>query len=594
MSQNAPVLPVSIQSFEKLRLKNAVYVDKTQYFPMLPNTSDVIFCSRPRRFGKTLTVRALDAYFSGEAKLFKGLAAEASMDSPDFVPHPVISLNMSSAADSDNKEIFTENLLECLNVNAERHNLSLRYSDPGNAFSSLIKDTWKANGKKVVLLIDEYDAPVISLVQRDKHIYDEILLSQTRGVMLRFYTQIKFSDQYLEFVFITGVTKFSRLGLFSQLNTLVDISLMPQYAAFMGYTQDELTDNFGDFITKSAKKFKINESELLLKLRDYYNGFSFDGDTKLYNPFSINYFFLNNKFSNYWFQSGSEKIIKKFLLEKALTVDQFQDFEVDAHFAENPGEIDTASPAGFLYQAGYLTLRSKGDGQYALDYPNLEIRQSLSSLFLQNFNDSPENVAKAGRELVRHLATRDIPEIVNVFSKLLSGICYDDHVAAGRAAQDGSLDTVVRRAIGIDFPIDAVRRLSAALAEKIIKEQGESFYRSILHAGLWTAGAEVTPEKHENIGRLDLEAVFGGITYVFELKMAEDVIGGPEAARAGMAQIRDRGCGHASDRPVLVSLAIGRKERNIVSCIFEMDGQETCVLPERYWKYLEVHRKSSL
>jgi hypothetical protein len=520
-------------------------------------------------------VNTLDAFYSGEANLFQGLAVEATMCSPDFIPYPVITLDMSSPAGSDNMQIFNDLLIECLRLNAERYNLSLRYSDSTGALAFLINDIWKLTGKKVVLLIDEYDAPVISLVQRDRLTYDDHLIAQTRDMMSRFYTQIKYSHKKLEFVFITGVTKFSSMGLFSQLNTLRDISLMPQYAAFMGYTQDELTDNFGYFITKEAEKFKISETELLSKLRDYYNGFSFDGNTKLYNPFSINSFFLFNEFGNYWMRSCSEKLIKKYLVDKALTVDQFQNFEVDYSFADNPGEIDSTSVAGFLYQSGNLTLRSKGPGLYALDYPNLEVRQSISSLFLQNFNDSPENVAKSGRELAGYLSARNVQGTIDVFSKLLSGICYDDHAAASRAAHAESLDSVVGEVTGIDFQIDDARRLSAALAERILRKHGEGFYRSILHACLWTAGAKVTPEKHENIGRLDIEAAFGDLTYVFELKMAEDVIGGPEAALAGMMQIRDRGYGLASGNPILVSLAIGRKERNIVVSIFEMDGQET-------------------
>jgi hypothetical protein len=164
MSQDKPVLPVSLQSFENLRQKNAVYVDKTMYFPRLAETSDVIFCSRPRRFGKTLTLTALDAYYSGKASLFKGLAVEESVSSNDFARHPVINLDMSSAAGSSTCQIFKDILMDCLKDNAERHNLSLGSNDPANAFSFLIDNLYNATGKKVVLLIDEYDSPVIKII----------------------------------------------------------------------------------------------------------------------------------------------------------------------------------------------------------------------------------------------------------------------------------------------------------------------------------------------------------------------------------------------------------------------------------------------
>ncbi|MDR1036998.1 MAG: ATP-binding protein [Deltaproteobacteria bacterium] len=593
MSEIKPVLPVGLQSFETLRQRNAVYVDKTKYFQTLEETSDVIFCSRPRRFGKTLTVTTLDAYYSGNASLFKGLAVEESISSPDFIKYPVMRLDMSLAGGSPTRQILEESLRVCLNFSAKRHNLSLSSSDSAIAFTLLINDIYEATGKKVVLLIDEYDSPIIKILLRQRVSDEDPLLLETREVMERFYSQIKFMFNQLQFVFITGVTKFSKMGLFSQLNNLVDISLMQNFDAFMGYTEEELTDNFAYFFNNATTLFNMNGNELLSKLRNYYNGFSFDGVTRLYNPFSINYFFLDKKFKNFWIHSGSDKIIRKFLRNKGLTIDQFPGMEVNEDFVSNPGEIDDTPPEGFLYQAGYLSLRSKGGGLYGLDYPNFEVRESLSRLFLQNFKESRNNINKAGQELANHLASCHVPEIVDVLSKLLYGICSEDHASANHLNHAFQLDDNFAKSSSIDQSKKELGRLSTDFTEWMLREKGESFYRSILHAALWMAGGRTTSEKHESVGRLDIEVVFGGITYVFEIKMTDDVAGGPVAANAGMKQIHDRGYGLASDNAVLVSLAIGRTERNIVIGIFEKDGQEMCIIPQQYWKYLKDHNEKT-
>ncbi|MDR1082026.1 MAG: ATP-binding protein [Deltaproteobacteria bacterium] len=581
-----PVLPTSMQNFEELRKKKAIYVDKTMFFPLLSSTSKIIFCSRPRRFGKTLTVHTLDSYFSGKKELFQGLAVENLMSSPEFITHPVVRLDMSSAADSSSIQIFGNSLMGCLESNAKRNNVSLRDSDPVNAFKLLLEDIHNATGEKVVLLIDEYDAPMIKLVQRDKLSYDDVLLSQTRIVMERFYSQIKSSDENLEFVFITGVTKFAKMGVFSQLNTLIDISLMPEFADFIGYTQKELETNFSFFLNKTARKLKIRKKQLLLDICDYYDGFSFDGNTRMYNPVSVLSFFIFNDYRNYWMESGSNNLIKKFLLEKTLTVDQFEGMKVTSSFVSNPGEIQITPPHGFLYQSGYLTLRSQNPGNYTLHYPNREVRSGISALFLENLNLSYPDIGTAGRELAMHLAVCDIQGIVDVFHQLLAGICYHDHLIADSSSQENYLDNDIRENFGVNLSDESIRQLSAALSDRIRKKTGEGFYRTILQACLWMAGAKVVPEKSENIGRLDLEVVFGGLTYVMELKMSDDIAGGHKAARAGMIQIHDRGYGLASGNPVLVSLAIGRKERNIVSCLFEKNGHEMCVLTQGHWKYL--------
>ncbi|MDR1313227.1 MAG: ATP-binding protein [Deltaproteobacteria bacterium] len=579
MAQDLPVLPVGWTDFEELRQKNAVYVDKTMYFPKVIEKGKFVFCARPRRFGKSLTLSAFDAFCSGRADLFRGLAVEKDMLSPDFIPRPVIRLNMLDVENSGNKEILAEKILDCLGRNADRHNILLRGADYSNAFSCLIYDIRKESGKKVVLLIDEYDAPVINLSAKEKSAYDAKLLADTRDAIGSFYTAIKARADDIEFAFITGIIKFSGMGVFSKLNNLVDISLDSEFAAFMGYTKQELKSNFSYFIGNTARKLRLSEKRLLKQIRDYYDGFSFDGKKKLYNPFSILSFFNLSKFRKYWMLSGSDGLIKKFLRDAALTVDQFEGMVVYDDFASNPGDIQITSPQGFLYQAGYLTLRYRSGDSFCLEYPNLEVRQAISSLFLSNLILSWDKGGESGEKLGKLLAARDVPGMVELFWCLYSEICYDDHAEADREPKPESFERDVSDAFDFDLSVDELQRRAWDLAGKIKRKIGEGFYRSVLHAALWAAGAKVTPEKHEFLGRPDLEVVCGDLTYVIELKMADDARSGSEAAWAGMSQIRKQKYGRASGTPVRVSIAIGRNERNIVACLFAIDGREMCVSP---------------
>jgi hypothetical protein len=434
--------------------------------------------------------------------------------------------------------------------------------------------------------------------------HDDHLLMDTRKVMERFYNQIKLKYLELEFVFITGVTKFSTIGLNTLFNNYVDISFMPEFDAFMGFTEEELTNNFSYFFDNAPSLFNMSGSELLSKLRNFYKGFSFDGIKSLYNPFSINYFFLEQNFQSYWIHSGSDTTIRKFFHDNCLTADQFQDLDVDQNFAIYPGELNGRNPEGFLYQAGYLTLRSKCRGLYVLDYPNLEVRQSLSRQFLLNFNGSPSELDKAGRDLARHLAICNVPGTVDILLTLLFDIFAEYRAFFDIMDHAERLVGDCRKAEGTDPPEGYLDRLSAGFAERIrghkgafvnimLGEKGDSFYRSVLCAALWMAGARPTSERHEDVDRLGIEVDFGGLTYFFKLKMTDDVAGGQVASSAWIKEMHDSGCGMTSENAVLVSLAIGRRERNIVVCIFEKEGQEMCLFPQGYWKYLEAHKEKA-
>ncbi|MDR1036095.1 MAG: ATP-binding protein [Deltaproteobacteria bacterium] len=578
MSQVLPRLPLFVSNFETLRQNAAVYVDKTMYFPDLVNKSSITFCARPLRFGKSLTVSSLDAFFSGKVELFNGLAAEKYMRSPDFVSRPVVRLDMSAAANCENLRNLKKDIMDSLEQIANVYNISLRGSDYAKSFYFLLFDIRENTGLKPVLLIDEYDAPVISLAANEDERYNTKFLNRVRKVMSKFYEQIKIAEyDILHFVFITGITKYSRMGVFSSLNNLIDITLDPEFSALMGYTQEELEKYFAPFLSLTALKFGMSEDNLLDKMKDYYNGFSFDGKQLLYNPFSVLNFFDTKKFSNFWMESGSERYVRKFLSDKAITTEQYQDFGVNSSFARAPGDIETTEPHGFLYQAGYLTLREGSNFDYNLRYPNVEVRESIAKLFLKNIISQKISIDSAANELSLCMASCDIPGMVDIFYRLFAGICHKDHRDVSRSPVVRVIKKFIRKLTGSGSLGVSVQTESEDLVETLEKSRGEGFYRSLLQACLWMAGAKVTPEKPENIGDLDLEACCGRLTYVFELKMAENAGGAAVAVRNGMKQIHGRGYGLASKDPIFVSLAFGKAEKNIVGCIFEKDGKETTV-----------------
>jgi hypothetical protein len=276
-------------------------------------------------------------------------------------------------------------------------------------------------------------------------------------------------------------------------------------------------------------------------------------------------------------ESGSNTVVRKFLRDGALTVDQFQGQEMKFSRASAPGEIDATSPAGFLYQSGYLTLRAKDDETYILDYPNAEVREAISTLFMEIFTSDWEGIDESGRKLGERLASGDIVGMVNVLLQLLAGIHYRDHLDANRVPLVMALKKIIGKISGSESLEPSDESKAAKLAEKLQKEKGEHYYRSMVQTCLWMAGATVTPEKPGNRGRMDLEVVRGSMTYVLELKVTKNAKGAARAARAGMDQIHRRGYGGASETPVLVSLAVGKEERNIVGCLFKKNGRETAL-----------------
>jgi hypothetical protein len=353
------------------------------------------------------------------------------------------------------------------------------------------------------------------------------------------YIQVKGRDQQIHFAFLTGISKFSKVGVFSALNNLQDISMQERYAAMLGLTEEELLDNFGCYIDMIADKSKISKEELVGKIRDYYDGFSFDGESRLYNPFSTLCFLNDRKFQNYWFESGTPSFIARYMKDKKLTVEQFRGYEVPRDFAFTPGEIETATATSFLYQSGYLSLRPGVLNDFSLDYPNHEVLTAMSSLLTGNILGDGTELNDARNRLRESLVSGDAEGVRDEFNRLLAAIPYDDYAKAAASAVPRGGDA------------------------------REWIYRSTLLSYIYGMGLDVSAEIHGKKGRADMVVKFRGHIWVMELKMTKHYASAAECASVALDQIKEKGYADNFDEAMLMGIAIDDNERRITAIDFE-------------------------
>ena len=519
-------LPVGIQTFEKLRKRGNVYVDKTKLLVDLIDTGEIYFLARPRRFGKTLTVSTFEALFLGEKELFQGLYAEEYLSRPDFQPSPVIRLDMSNAI-TNRGVVEMENSIINLILNiADELEVAIPESNlPGIMFERLIKQTAKKNNQKVVILVDEYDKPYTDFVN------DSAMAEKVRETLRNFYIRIKANDAYIRFVFITGISKFARFGVFSTLNTLFDISMSPDYAEICGYTEEEIIRYFPYYLDETARYMQITTPELIAKMRYYYNGFTFDryARTRLYNPFSTLSFLKDKDFANYWMETGSSKLIADYMREHHLTVSQFSYYPVSKDFVRSPGDMDTTPPHGFLFQGGYLTLRPGDSDDLSLDYPNTEVLNAMSEMVTQNMlRHKDESYSHCRADLLGGLAKQNSEMVIGAFNRLLASVPYDDFIAAAKQSITNN-----------NYDMNPQ----------------EWLYRATIYSFLQGCGVVVASEMHSNKGRADLVVSHKGITWVIELKVAYEDQDAAQKAKEALQQIMDNN--YAVPFPGAISLGLG-------------------------------------
>lgn len=366
-------IPIGIQDFRKLIEYDFKYIDKTRYVHQMTSYPGAYFLSRPRRFGKSITVALLDELYSGSKELFKGLWIEDHWNWEE--QYPVIKLSLTAIS---YQSIGLESAIaQELQTIADRYNVKLTKTGIAPQFKQLI--TALAKTKKVVVLIDEYDAPIIHFLGKD---IDQAIANRER--LKEFYTVLKEADSYIEFVFITGVSKFSEMEIFSGLNNLQDISMHPGFATMLGYTQEELEHYFPEELEATAAHMKISKRELLEKLRNWYNGYRFEENAEtVYNPVSVNTFFSFKKCQNFWFATGTPTFLINLLKDQGI-------FDLNFEHLNPSGfdsfELQQLKPAAILYQTGYLTIKDQDqEGFLTLDYPNKEVRDAMIEHLIEGF-----------------------------------------------------------------------------------------------------------------------------------------------------------------------------------------------------------------
>ena len=512
-------LPIGIQNFETIRKNNYLYIDKTEKLLQIAKTDYSYFLSRPRRFGKSLTISTLEAMFQGKAELFKGLYAEEWVKEQAKRPNPVITLDMSSLGDYTNRKELKSALIDCLEEIIDDYNLNIPTKEnSGRLFLKTIKELYKKFGQ-VVVLIDEYDKPITD------NIDDIEKANEIREFLRSFYSVLK-SSKYLRFVFITGISKFTKVGIFSGLNNLKDISMTEKYGNIVGYTQKELEDNFSDWIDITAQKKSMNIKELLDKIKEYYDGFSFDGITRVYNPFSVLNFFDEGNFYNYWYNSATPSFLAKYLKKhKIKDPKEYINKKVTSNFA-NLKEIEATSVESFLFQTGYLTIKKRKDNIIILDYPNEEVRSSMACLFLDNFYNI-KNYATLSDDIWESLEEENINKIVDIFNQGLKPIPYDDY-----------------------------------------SNRDEYWYRSLFLMLLSVAKITYFAEVHTYQGRSDVVIVFEDKIIVIEFKFTKESKDVIPKKKEGEEQIKNRDYASAYEST----------NKKIITAVFVADDEKRQII----------------
>ena len=423
--------PIGIQTFDKIREGGYLYVDKTKYIYEVTHPGQYVFLSRPRRFGKSLLTSTFDAYFSGRKDLFKGLAIEKL--EKEWKQYPVLHFDLSDIK-KGTVEDFEDSVNSSLASMEETYGVVKTADNLATRFKELVECIYKRTGKQVVVLIDEYDAPLLTVL------HDPERLEKMRTALQSFYSPIKKLDPYLRFVFITGITKFSQLSIFSQLNNLKNISMKPQYAAICGITQEELEDNFQEGIQTLGKEYKMTSEQVLAKLARTYDGYHFAHKSPgVYNPFSLLSAMDNCDFDNYWFSTGTPTFLVNMLKHFHADITKIDGSEAFATDFDQPTE-NMQSILPLFYQSGYITIKSYDPiiDRYTLGYPNEEVKVGLMRILVPYYVHT--NTLEAGNTVVQmYLALRkdDMDGCLKAMQEFLTTIPYQENTLKDAPTTEG-------------------------------------------------------------------------------------------------------------------------------------------------------------
>lgn len=388
--------PIGIQTFEEIRRNDNLYIDKTEYVYRITHTDGkYFFLCRPRRFGKSLLVSTIKSYFEGKRELFEGLAIEKL--EKEWKEYPVLLFSFAGGKHME-KEQLERYLLFLLHNNEERFGITCDSPDPNVRLLNLINKVYEITGKQVVVLIDEYDAPLLDVVHEDNSL--EIL----RSVMRNFFSPLKDSDPKLRFVLLTGITKFSQLSIFSELNNIANISMDTPYSGICGITKDELLTQMSDDIDRLAESMGTDRESTIAKLKEYYDGYHFTWPSPdVFNPFSLLSCFAKQNIEAFWFASGTPTYLLEMLRKYDVAPSKIGDFYAPKTAFDAPTErMATITP--LLYQSGYVTIKDydKETELYHLDIPNMEIRIGLYENLLPYYLDRDTD---AGRVVIARMSS---------------------------------------------------------------------------------------------------------------------------------------------------------------------------------------------
>ena len=509
-------LPIGIQTFRTIREENCYYIDKTAYIGRLVAEGKHYFLSRPRRFGKSLFLDTLKELFEGNEPLFKGLAIHERWDWS--VRHPVLRLDFSSGNFREPSYLHKDVMAQ-LDAMESESAVTASYDTAPARLRHLLKALHQRTGQRVAVLVDEYDKPILDALEVPE------VARANRDYLRGLYSTIKFGDAHIAFSFLTGVSKFSKVSLFSGLNNLIDITLEPHYSAICGYTEADLDAVF------APELLGLDRNEI----RMWYNGYNWLGEEAVYNPFDVLLLFRRRAFAAYWFETGTPTFLIEMLLTRGVSALALDDLlgsdEVLSAF-----DVDHIATEALLFQTGYLTIRRTelrgGEIYYRLGYPNREVQQSLNKSLLNHLTGNLARRAEHSARLYDLLLVNDFDSLKTLFEAFFASIPYQWHTNNEIANYEG-------------------------------------YYASVFYSYFASLGLAITVEDSSQAGRLDMAVLFNGNVYLFEFKVVERVSAGTALgqlkARDYAAKYRGRG------EPIyLIGVEFSRETRNVAA--FEVEG----------------------
>ena len=508
-------LPIGLQTFRELREEDCYYVDKTGFIARLLDEGKHYFLSRPRRFGKSLFLDTLKELFEGNEPLFAGLDIYGRWDWS--VRNPVVRLDFGAGHFGEPGYVHASTMAQLAAI-AQDAGVAVSYDTAPERFRELLRALHARTGQRAVVLVDEYDKPILDALEAPA------VARGNRDYLRGLYGTIKSSDAHVRFTFLTGVSKFSKVSVFSGLNNLTDLTLDPCYSAICGYTEADLDTVFAPELAGLDRE----------RIRDWYNGYNWTGDDGVYNPFDILLLFRRGTFAAHWFETGTPAFLVETLFRRRVS-----SLELDGMLSSDEllssFDVGTIATEALLFQTGYLTIKDVRDRggvrRYRLGYPNREVRQSFNESMLRHLvQDATRQTANSDR-LYDLMEGNDFAGMKALFQAFFASIPYEWYTSNAIAAYEG-------------------------------------YYASVFYSYFAASGFDVTVEDSSNRGRADMAVRFGGNVYLFEFKVVEQASEG-----AALAQLRERGYAdkyRSSGEPIhLIGVEFSRETRNVTAFAVE-------------------------